>query len=205
MDERLFFPATERNKDYIGDVLAQLLPKKGSILEIASGSGQHGVTFQKRFSSLTWHTSDPNPEYRKSINAWINHEGLSTKMPGPINLDVAKPPWPLNKKTLYSLKAIVCINMIHIAPLKCAIALFQEAKEVLGSDSLLILYGPFKRNGKHTSSSNELFDQSLQVQNPSWGVRDLEEISELGEINRFKKYKVFEMPANNLLVTFQHE
>ena len=203
MDERLFFPATERNKAPIGEVLSQILPSKGVVLEIASGSGEHGVMFQECFPNILWQTSDPNTSYRKSISAWIKHQGLITKMPQPLDLDVQKRPWPLTQEFRSSLKAIVCINMIHISPWVCTEALFEEAGNLLEKDQLLMLYGPFKRNGAHTSESNERFDQSLNAQNPNWGIRDLDAVSEIGVKNGFKNHDVIEMPSNNLSIIFE--
>ena len=203
MDERLFFPATERNRDPIGEVLSKILPSNGFILEIASGSGEHGVTFQERFPNIYWQTSDPDPSYRKSISAWIKHQGLMAKMTQPLDLDAQKRPWPLTHEFRSSLKAIVCINMIHISPWGCSQALFEESGDLLEKDQWLMLYGPFKRNGEHTSESNARFDQSLKVQNPTWGVRDLDVVSEVGIKNGFEDHDIFEMPANNLAVIFQ--
>jgi len=203
MDTRLFFPATERNKGPIGDMLLKFLPQNGFVLEIASGSGEHAVAFQKRFPSIHWQTSDPDPSCRKSINGWIKHQGLETKMSQPLDLDVQKRPWPLTPKLRSSLTMIVCINMLHISPWKCTQALFEEAGDLLRKDQLLMLYGPFKRNGEHTSESNLLFDLSLKAQNPSWGVRDLDDVNEVGIRNGFEKHDVFKMPANNLSVIFQ--
>ncbi len=202
MDERLFFPATERNRGPIGEVLSKILPQNGFVLEIASGSGEHGVTFQARFPNIHWQTSDPDPSYRKSVSAWIKHQGLMAKMSRPLDLDVQKRPWPLTPEFRSSLKAIICINMIHISPWCCTQALFEEAGNLLKKERLLMLYGPFRKNGEHTSESNARFDQALKQQNPNWGVRDLDEVSEIGVKNGFDKHEVFEMPANNLSVIF---
>ena len=203
MDERLFFPATERDRGPIGEVLSKTLPSNGFVLEIASGSGEHGVIFQGLFPSIHWQTSDPDPSYRKSISAWIKYQGLMAKMPQPLDLDVQKRPWPLTPEFRSSLKAIVCINMIHISPWGCTKDLFEEAGNLLEKDQFLMLYGPFKRNGEHTSESNARFDHSLKRQNPNWGVRDLDDVSEIGVENGFINHSVFEMPANNLCVSFQ--
>ena len=89
MDNRLFFSATQRNRDCIGDVLSRII-KKGSVLEIGSGSGEHGVAFQKRFPKIIWQTSDPELLHRKSISSWIEYEGLTKKMPPPLEIDVEK-------------------------------------------------------------------------------------------------------------------
>ena len=203
MDQRLFFPAVKRNKEYIGEVLSKFLPKDGSVLEIASGSGEHGVIFQERFPTLRWQTSDPDYSYRRSISAWITYKGLIDIMPQPINLDVEIRPWVLSSEVRSTLKVIVCINMIHISPWVCTQALFEESKDLLITDNVLIIYGPFKKGGKDTSQSNALFDQSLKMQNPSWGVRHLEEVTQLAKINGFRQSEVIQMPANNLSIIFR--
>ncbi|KGG14917.1 MULTISPECIES: DUF938 domain-containing protein [unclassified Prochlorococcus] len=203
MDERLLFPATQRNRDSIAEVLSKFLTQSGSVLEIASGSGEHGVIFQERFPNICWQTSDPEPSHRKSISAWINHQGLSHKMPQPIDLDVERRPWPVTVELQSSIKLIVCINMIHISPWSSTEALFEEAGILLKKGQSLILYGPFKINGEHISESNSRFDNALKAQNSSWGVRDLNEVSEIGMRNRFEKREVIVMPANNFSVVFQ--
>tara|TARA_Y100001968_G_C19265955_1_gene671692 strand:- start:62 stop:685 length:624 start_codon:yes stop_codon:yes gene_type:complete len=202
-DERLFFKATQRNKNYIEDVLSNCLPPRGTVLEIASGSGEHGVIFQKRFPKIIWQTSDPEYSYRKSISAWISHQRLTTKMPQPIDLDVMKRPWHLSKKIRDSLKGIVCINMIHISPWNCTRALFEESDKLLKKEQFLLLYGPFKIDGMHISKSNALFDENLKSQNSSWGVRDIEEVCLIARQNKFHNHEFIQMPANNLSVIFR--
>ena len=115
MDNRLFFPAAQRNKESIGDVLSKIIKKNSSILEIGSGSGEHGVAFQKRFPEIIWQTSDPELVHRKSISSWIKYENLSKKMPQPLELDVEQIPWKIPLKISNSLQGIISINMIHIA------------------------------------------------------------------------------------------
>ena len=203
MDERLFFSATERNREHIRKVLSEVLPKSGFVLEIASGSGEHGVTFQEHFDKVSWQTSDPDPLCRKSIRAWINYKSLSKQMPDPIDIDVEKRPWPLTDELRSSLEAVVCINMLHICPWTCTKALFGETANLLDTDQLLIIYGPFKVNGDHISHSNFLFDKALKDQNPYWGVRDLEAVNEIASQNGFKKPQIIEMPANNLSIIFK--
>ena len=203
MDERLFFPATERNRDHIFQVLSELLPRSGFVLEIASGSGEHGVTFQERFPNIYWQTSDPDPLNRKSIRAWIKYKGLLNTMPDPIDLDVENRPWPLMPQLRISLEVIVCINLIHISPWRCTQSLFEEAGSLLHPDQILMIYGPFKINGKHTSESNVRFDECLKSQNPSWGIRDLSTVCTLADNNGLKNKQIIEMPANNFSVIFQ--
>ena len=114
MDNRLFFPATQRNRNYIGDVLSRFI-KKGSVLEIGSGSGEHGVIFQKRFPEIIWQTSDPELVHRKSISSWIENEDLTKTMPQPLEIDVEKIPWKIPLRLAHSLQGIVSINMIYLA------------------------------------------------------------------------------------------
>ena len=202
MDERLFFPATKRNCNAIGAVLTDFLPQNGICLEIASGSGEHATAFQRKFPSIIWQSSDPDTSCRKSINSWIKHQELHEKMPSPIDLSVERTPWPLTKEISLKLTSIVCINLIHIAPWKCTICLFKESGRFLQKDCPLILYGPFKREGKHTSESNSIFDSSLKTKNISWGIRDLEEVIKVAKNSGFNRTFIIEMPANNLSVIF---
>ena len=203
MDNRLFFPATERNKDSIAEVLSRILLKKGYILEIGSGSGEHAIKFQKCFPELTWQSSDPELIHRKSISSWIEHEELNFKMPQPLDIDVEKIPWEIPSELLNSIQGIISINMIHIASWNCTISLFNESGKLLKNGQFLMLYGPFKIGGKHNSQSNELFDISLKMQNESWGVRDLGEVSEEAKKNDFIEEELIGMPANNFSVIYR--
>ena len=205
MDNRLFFPATERNRESIGEVLSKILLTKGYILEIGSGSGEHGVTFQQCFPEITWQSSDPELIHRNSISSWIDHEELNFKMPQPLDIDVEKIPWEIPSELLLSIQGIISINMIHIASWNCAISLFKESGKLLKNGQFLMLYGPFKIGGKHNSQSNELFDISLKMQNVSWGVRDLGEVSEEANKNDFIEEELIRMPANNFSVIYRKE
>ena len=203
MDQRLFFPATERNRGPIGDLLKQLLPGSGAVLELASGSGEHAVCFQQRFPHLRWQASDPNPDHRASINAWIRHAGLDGVMPAALDLDVQDRPWRLPGSVAGGLSAMVCINLLHISPAGCSEALLLEACERLPEDGLLIIYGPFRRNGEHTSASNAAFDASLRQRDPRWGVRDVAWIDALLEPLPMERIGCHTMPANNLTLVLQ--
>ena len=203
MDNRLFFPATQRNKDCIKDVLSRIIKKNGSILEIGSGSGEHGVFFQKRFPKIIWQTSDPELAHRKSISSWIEYEKLNEKMPQPIDLNVEKIPWEIPAKLLLSLQGIVSINMIHVAQWKTTVALFKESGKLLNKNQFLMLYGPFKIDNKHTSQSNYFFDNSLKMQNDLWGIRNLEEVSDESKKNGFFVEDIINMPANNYSIIYR--
>ena len=202
MDNRLFFSATQRNRDCIGDVLSRII-KKGSVLEIGSGSGEHGVVFQERFPEIVWQTSDPNLLHRKSIISWIEYEDLTKKMPHPLDLDVEIVPWKIPIYLKYSLQGIVSINMIHVAKWNCTKALFEESGKLLKEGMFLIMYGPFKIGNKYTSQSNYLFDNSLKMQNDFWGIRNLEEVSFEGTKNGFSQEDIISMPANNFSIIYR--
>tara|TARA_Y100001968_G_scaffold259223_1_gene246391 strand:+ start:2706 stop:3338 length:633 start_codon:yes stop_codon:yes gene_type:complete len=202
-DNRLIFPSTKRNRDSIAAVLNNYISPDSLYLEIASGSGEHGVFFQKKFSSIIWQTSDPELVNRKSINSWIKHELLFSKMPEPLNLDVEMNPWPINIHLRSLIKGIVCINMIHISPLTCTKALFAGSKNLLDQNHFLILYGPFIQENVQTSKSNLNFDKSLKLKNPLWGLRHLDVVDDIARQNGFLREKVIEMPANNISVIYR--
>ena len=203
MDNRLFFPATKRNSHFIADVLSKIIGKNGYILEIGSGSGEHGVLFQKRFPEIIWQTSDPDILHRKSISSWINYEGLNKIMPKPLAIDVEKTPWRIPTVLKLNLKGIISVNMIHIASWNCTKKLFEESGKLLQSSQFLMLYGPFKIRNKHISESNYLFDKSLKMQNKLWGVRDLEKVSKEASRNNFIQEDLIKMPANNFSVIYR--
>ena len=203
MDNRLFFPATQRNRESIGEVLSKILVTKGSILEIGSGSGEHGVEFQKCFPEITWQSSDPEIIHRNSISSWIDHEELNFKMPQPLDIDVEKIPWEIPSELLLSIQGIISINMIHIASWNCTKSLFNESGKLLKTGQFLMLYGPFKIGNEHISQSNDLFDGFLKMQNKIWGVRDLGEVNKEAIKNGFVQEELVRMPANNFSVIYR--
>ena len=203
MDNRLFFPAAKRNKTFIGDVLSRIIQKNGSILEIGSGSGEHGVAFQKRFPETIWQTSDPDLRHRQSISSWILYEKLNMKMPQPLAIDVEITPWKISSELSLSLQVIVSINLIHISSWNCTRSLFKESGKLLSNGKYLMLYGPFKIDNEHISQSNYLFDKSLKMQNNNWGVRNLDEVNKEAYNNGFAQKELICMPANNLSIIYK--
>ena len=93
-DHRQYAPATVRNRDFILDVLRGVLPMRGVILEIASGSGEHVVHFARNLPSLVFQPSDPEPEALLSISAWVKAAQV-TNVRAPIVLDASQSPWPI--------------------------------------------------------------------------------------------------------------
>ena len=196
-DDRLFAPATARNRAAILDVLRAALPPAGLVLEIASGSGEHVVHLAEALPGLTFQPSDPNAAARRSVAAWIAASGL-VNVATPVALDAATTPWPVT-----SADAVLCINMIHIAPWSAAEGLITGAAGILPPDGVLYLYGPYRRGGVHTAPSNEAFDRDLRGRDPAWGVRDLEAVAALAEATGFAEPAITAMPANNLSLVFR--
>lgn len=197
-DARQYAPATERNREPILEVLLEVLPVAGTVLEISSGTGEHAVFFAPRLAPRKWLPSDPNPIARASIAAWRQYCPSKNLYP-PIALDACDSRWAVEQEIV----AIANINMIHIAPWAACLGLMAGAKRILPPGGILYLYGPFKQGGKHTAPSNEAFDASLRVQNPQWGIRDLEEVIAVAQSEGFSLVKTVAMPANNLSVIFQ--
>src|SRR3954470_11976058 len=190
-------PSAERNKGPILDVLARVLPRRGLVLEIASGTGQHVVHFAKALPDITWQPSDPDGELRESIALRLREEPRANVNP-PIDLDVARLPWPLQ-----TADAVVAINMIHVAPWPATLALFEGAKPLLSPQAVLFLYGPYRRFGAHTSQGNAQFDLDLRAHSPDWGLRDLESVSDVAASAGFVLAETVEMPANNFSLIFR--
>lgn len=193
----LTYPAPERNKDPILDVLRRVLPSSGRVLEIASGTGQHIVHFAQALPRLAWQPSDPEAAHRAAIQGRVEAAALANVAP-PLALDVLDRPWPVG-----GADAVVCINMIHIAPWGATLALLQEAGKLLPAGGLLYLYGPYRREGRHTSPSNEAFDEDLRRRNPEWGVRNLEDVERQARKCGLALDEVVAMPANNFSVLFR--
>lgn len=189
-------PATERNRAAILAALTKILPARGLVLEIASGTGQHAAAFAAALPDIEWQPSDGDPTSIDSIAAW-REEARLPNLRAPIVLDVEQP-WPVEHAD-----AVVCINMVHIAPWPAALALFDGAARVLAPGAPLVLYGPYCFAGRYTSPSNEAFDGSLRARDPSWGVRDLVDLEAAARARGFALEAILAMPANNHVVVFR--
>ena len=197
-DARRFAPATERNRGPILEVLRGRLPAEGLVLEIASGTGEHVVHFAAALPQLAFQPSDPDPDNRASIVAWIGHSGVAN-VRAPIDLDAAAARWTIDPRPA----AILCINMVHISPWTATLGLMRNAGVALPSGGTLYLYGAFKRGGVHTAPSNVAFDEGLRARNPEWGVRDLEAVIEVAATAGLVLADTIEMPANNLSIVLR--
>ncbi|MBE9207655.1 DUF938 domain-containing protein [Nostoc sp. LEGE 06077] len=207
-DARQYAPATDRNREPILEVLLKVLPGSGTVLEIASGTGEHAVYFASKLKNCLWLPTDVSPQARASIVAWTEHYECKN-IYSPLELDVKEPVWVVEKQTATQwlntspITAIVNINMIHISPWSACLGLMAGAGRILPVGGILYLYGPFKQGGEHTAPSNAVFDEYLRAQNPEWGVRNLDDVIAVAKAERLVVKQIDKMPANNLSVVFE--
>ncbi len=205
-DGRLDAAAFHRNHRAIRAVLQRFLAgNSGDVVEAGSGTGQHVVDFARHFPEIIWWPSDPNEGHLRSIAAWRAHAGLANIRP-PLRIDLSDPAWCPEMQDgsgPAELLAVFCANVIHIAPWRVAEGLFAGAARYLRTDGRLFLYGPFKRDGKHTALSNAVFDTSLRDRDPEWGVRDIADLKNLAADVGLVLIEIAEMPANNLVLVFE--
>lgn len=196
---RLDSAAAERNKQPIAEALGSVLPPSGLVLEIASGTGQHAEHFARAFPGLEWQPSEPDDESRAALAARVRRAALPN-LRAPLAFDVHASAAPIG-----SAQAVVCINMIHIAPWSACEALLEHASVLLAPGAPLFVYGPFMRDGLHTAPSNAAFDSSLRARNAAWGVRDLTDVDGLARGYGFTLALTMAMPANNLSVVWRRK
>ena len=182
--------ACDENRDPILEVLKILLPRPARVLEIGSGTGQHAVHFARHLPQLTWLTSDRR-EYHPGIRLWLDEAALDN-LRGPVELDVARDPWPAD-----AFDAIYSANTAHIMHWHEVVALFAGAGRVLIPGGLFVLYGPFNYGNRYTSESNARFDRSLRARDPESGIRNFEALDALASTNRMTLHRDVSMPANN--------
>ncbi len=191
-------PSTARNRQPILQELGPRLPDGARVLEVASGAGEHALFLAAGLPSVKWQPTDCDPETLESIEAWRASAGLSN-LAAAIRLDAADPnSWPDGP-----FEAVVCINMIHIAPWVATQGLMAGAARVLTHGGQLFLYGPYLEAGIATAPSNLAFDQSLKSRNPAWGLRDLDRVKALASAHDLAFAERISMPANNVIVVFE--
>jgi hypothetical protein len=196
-DRKRHAPATARNREPILAVLSRLLPSAGLVLEISAGTGEHALFFAAALPHLAWQPSDLDDDSLASIAAYRGEAGLANLRP-PVFLDAASPDWPIAQAD-----AVVCINMIHIAPWTACEGLMAGAARILPRGGVLYLYGPFRENGEHSAESNRRFDLDLRLRNPDWGVRNLEDVVAVAARNGLAHCETVVMPANNRSIVFR--
>jgi SAM-dependent methyltransferase len=193
-DRRLHAPAFLRNGDPIRDALRGVLPERGVVLEIASGSGEHILHIARAFPHLSFQPTDRDPSALASIDSWAVDQALTNLRQAEL-LDAADTDWPIAQAD-----AILCINMVHIAPWAATLGLFRNAARLLPPGGRLTLYGPFDRTGLPLAPSNMAFDADLRARDPAWGIRHLDTLT--AHAAGFTPPDIIEMPANNILASY---
>lgn len=196
-DPRRHAPATERNREPILAILREVLPATGTVLEVASGTGEHAIHFARALPKLIWRPSDPDPGAIASIRAWAENARLPNLRP-PQLLDASATEWPID-----TADAILCINMVHISPWEATVGLIEHSAKLLPVGGPLILYGPYFQHDVETAPSNLSFDESLRSRDPRWGIRQVEDVTTLAASHSFALEAIHSMPANNLTVIFR--
>ena len=196
-DARRSAPAAARNREPIAEVLSEWLPPGGTVLEIASGSGEHAIWFAQHFPDLDWQPSDTHPDAFASIAAWREASGLPN-VREPIVIDASKQDWPIGRAD-----AVLNINMAHISPWAASLGLIEGASKVLPEEGPLILYGPWLKDDIETAASNLAFDADLKSRDPQWGLRRVEDFADAAAARGFEFVESRQMPANNLMLLFR--
>ncbi len=196
-------PATMRNRAPILEVLRTVLPEHGLVLEIASGTGEHASFFAQALPGLVWQPSDPDADCRASITAHAGAAGAGNVLPA-LDLDVSVPQWQRDVAERHGpVDAALCINLVHITAWTTIDPMMTGVAELLADGGCLLLYGPFRIEGRHTAPSNAAFDTALRTQNPSWGVRNLEDLTDAAASRGLIREQVIAMPANNQMVVYR--
>jgi len=197
MTRKRVAPAADRNRDAILEILREVLPARGTVLEVASGSGQHAAYFARSLPHLSWQPSDADAGALDSIAAYCEEAKLDNLRP-PVALDATVSSWPVEHAD-----AVVSINMIHIAPWAACLGLLEGSGRILSRSAPLVLYGPFVIDGDFIAPSNVAFDQRLRGENAAWGVRELREVERAAAARGFRLDRVVARPANNQVIVFR--
>lgn len=187
-------PSALRNRQPILDVLNPLLVSNARVLEVASGNGTHGSYCTAARDDLAWQVTEADPAKLAVLQHRYEQNG---GIKAPITLDARHFDWASQQADV-----LLAINLVHISPFTVTQALMSGANQVLNDNGLLLLYGPYQVNGRHTSASNAEFDANLRQQDPSWGIRDIQELEIAAAPHRFALQQQIDMPANNKFLVF---
>jgi hypothetical protein len=191
-----FSSAAERNRQPILDQLRLLLPERGTVLEIGSGTGQHASFFAQNLPGLLWQPSD-RKENLAGLEVRFSEEN-NKRILSPLKLDVVHDPWPGR-----SYEAAYSANTAHIMPWQAVVAMFAGVSAHLVTDARFCLYGPFNIDNCFTSESNAQFDARLRAEDSKMGIRDMAMIESLAKLHYMKFEYKFAMPANNFILVFK--
>lgn len=192
-----FSAAAERNRAPILEVLERVLPPHATVLEVASGSGQHAAYFAAAQPGWTWQPTEADASLLPALAARC--AALAT-VRTPLQLDVLAQPWPA---ALGRYDAVYCANLLHIAPWSTCAALMAGAAGHLVAGGALVIYGPFLEEGVATSPGNRAFDAELRQRHPAWGLRPLGDVVQTASDAGLQLEQRIGMPANNLVLVFR--
>lgn len=195
-DLKQYAPACDRNRDPIGQVLNRILPQRGSLLEIGSGTGQHAAWFAPLFPDLSWQPSDLLPNLA-GIDAWAAESGASNLRPA-VEIDLSRSEWGVG-----AVDALLSINTIHIVAWTQVETLFRVGASILNPGGSLIVYGPYRYSDRPLEASNEAFDVWLKQRNSERGIRDFDKINQLAMDGALTLGEDIPMPANNRMIWWQ--
>lgn len=193
-DGRMYAPSAARNAADIATLVADHAPKTGRALEIASGTGEHAVTFARAMPGLDWQPTDIDAARRASVDAHAAVAGLPNLRPA-IPLDATTPGWGVAHA---GQDLIVLVNLLHLISTPEAKTLIAEVAQALAPGGLFILYGPFLRDSQTTSEGDTAFHASLRAQDPEIGYKDDWDVIDWLHGNWLELVQVVEMPANNM-------
>ncbi len=196
-DGRRYSPSAGRNHADVVDALVALLPERGACLEVAAGTGEHAVLAAQRLPGWRWQPTERDPVGLASIAAWVRHAELPNLLP-PVALDLGDR-WPCEEA---SLDAVFASNLLHIAPIATAQALFGGAARPLTPGGALLVYGPVFLPDEPRPDGNVAFDRELREQDPAYGVRTLNELDALAAAAGLQPASVRRMPVNNVMLGF---
>jgi cyclopropane fatty-acyl-phospholipid synthase-like methyltransferase len=193
--------AGNRNRDPILSVFKEIFPERGNVLELASGAGNHINYFAPHFPALSFQPSDYDADVFATIEQKRAEAG-NGNVADPVRIDLTDPAtWPDPKDRLYD--AIFVVNLFQVAPVAIADGIAQVAARVLTKDGFLAIYGPFKVDGRYTTSSNESFDREILAANVAeWGLKDVKDLEKAAAVHGIALKKILDLPANNFILVF---
>ena len=195
-DEPPFSRSADNNKDHILEQLRACLKPGAAVLEIASGTGQHGLHFSHAMPEITWQCSDLDLDTFSLANTLA--QNIRANLPPPLSLDIGN--WPDLPQTY---DAIYSANCIHIVGEELLTPYVAGAAASLNPGGLMLLYGPYKYGGEFTTPSNADFDQFLRNTYPgvegggSGGIKDFERLDAMAQARGLQLVRDIAMPANN--------
>ncbi len=183
------------------EALLGLVPQSArNLLEVASGTGQHGAHIAPHLPMLTWWPTEYDMAKLPSISAYADEVA---NMMAPSQVDVTREDWADHVGPRSEVDVILNINMVHISPWAACVGLMQGAGGKLSAGGMLVLYGPFRQRDVETAPSNVAFDGWLKQRDPIYGLRFLEDVVDIAAQHRLDLSLVRRVPANNLIVVFQ--